>query len=327
MSDGDAKPKFKYYHYDPSKAANLSFVILFAIVSVGHLFLIVRKKTWYFIPFLVGCLFEAIGYVGRVIATGQTPNWTLGPFIMQSLLILLAPALMAASVYMMLGRLVRLLDAHQHSIVRTTWLTKIFVAGDVLSFLTQGAGGGILSNADTKKQSDLGSNVLLAGLAIQVLFFGLFIITTVIFHIRITKEPTARSFSVAAPWRQFILALYAVSFLILVRSVFRTVEYASGQDSVLLGSEIYLLILDGALMLICAVILLVYHPSRALAGYKDDVTLESLDSRGPSRGGILPMTSPGSPGKHQQVPNQPGMTGYQSSGRPSMTGYQGGYAN
>ena len=59
---------------------------------------------------------------------------------MQSLLILLAPALFAASIYMVLGRLIIHAGAQHRSIIRITWLTKIFVGGDVLSFLLQSAG-------------------------------------------------------------------------------------------------------------------------------------------------------------------------------------------
>lgn len=70
----------------------------------------------------------------------QTPNWTDGPYIVQSLLLLLAPALFAASIYMVLGRIVLLTDAERHSLIRAKWLTKLFVLGDVLSFLTQSSG-------------------------------------------------------------------------------------------------------------------------------------------------------------------------------------------
>jgi hypothetical protein len=59
---------------------------------------------------------------------------------MQTLLLLLAPTLFAASMYMILGRLIRLLDAEAHSMIRTTRLTKIFVGGDILSFLVQSGG-------------------------------------------------------------------------------------------------------------------------------------------------------------------------------------------
>jgi hypothetical protein len=74
------------------------------------------------------------------VACNQTPNWTLGPYIIQAVLTLVAPALFAASIYMELGRLVVVLRAEKHSLIRVQWMTKIFVAGDVLSFLMQSAG-------------------------------------------------------------------------------------------------------------------------------------------------------------------------------------------
>jgi len=83
---------------------------------------------------------EWIGYIGRVLGSRQSPNWTLGPYIMQTLLLLVAPALFAASIYMALGRIILLVDGEDRSIIKKRWLTKIFVAGDVLSFVLQGAG-------------------------------------------------------------------------------------------------------------------------------------------------------------------------------------------
>lgn len=64
----------------------------------------------------------------------------LGPYIMQSLLLLVAPALFAGSIYMVLGRLMRYVNAEHYSIVRVKWVTKLFVCGDILSFGIQGAG-------------------------------------------------------------------------------------------------------------------------------------------------------------------------------------------
>jgi hypothetical protein len=115
----------------------------------------------------------------------------------------------------------------------------------------------------------MGESVILGGLGIQILFFGFFIVTTVTFHRRINKNPTARSYSVTGAWRQHILALYVSSALIMVRSVFRMIEFGMGNDSVLMGNEGYLLGLDGALMLLVAAIFLWSHPSRALRGYKE----------------------------------------------------------
>jgi hypothetical protein len=204
---------------------------------------------------------------------------------------------------MILARLIRLLGAEEYALIRTTWMTKIFVTGDVISFLAQGAGeskspniptvnchcsvcsrtdrrkgGGLLAKAKTHNDQKMGESVILGGLGIQILFFGFFIATTVTFHRRINKNPTARSYSVTGPWRQHILALYVSSALIMIRSVFRMIEFGMGNDSVLMGNEGYLLGLDGALMLIVAMAFLWSHPSRALRGYKETEVLTSMES-------------------------------------------------
>jgi hypothetical protein len=74
------------------------------------------------------------------MSSKESPNWTLGPYIIQTLFLLLAPALLAASIYMLLGRIILVLRAESHAIMKKKWLTKVFVTGDVLSFLLQGAG-------------------------------------------------------------------------------------------------------------------------------------------------------------------------------------------
>jgi hypothetical protein len=83
---------------------------------------------------------ETIGYVGRAMSSSESPNWTLGPYLIQTMLLLLAPALLAASVYMLLGRIILVLRAESHAMLKKKWLTKVFVTGDVLSFLLQGTG-------------------------------------------------------------------------------------------------------------------------------------------------------------------------------------------
>jgi hypothetical protein len=59
---------------------------------------------------------------------------------MQSLLILLAPALFAASIYMVLARIINLVDGEALSVIKVKFVTKVFVLGDVLSFLVQSTG-------------------------------------------------------------------------------------------------------------------------------------------------------------------------------------------
>ncbi|OBT58127.1 hypothetical protein VE04_01650 [Pseudogymnoascus sp. 24MN13] len=290
MRESRAVGEFKLYHYSPSKAAAIVMIVLFAISTLFHTYQLFRKRTWYFIPFVIGGIFETIGYVGRALSANETPNWSLVPYVMQSLLILLAPTLFAASIYMVLGRIIRLVDGENHSLIRVSRLTKIFVGGDVLSFLAQSGGAGILSNAKTTSSVNLGQNVITAGLGIQVLFFGLFVVVAMVFHLRIQKSPTTRSSSATIPWERHLIVLYTACLLILVRSVFRIIEYVMGQDGVLLSHEIYVYIFDATLMFLAMIVFNVCHPGAIIT--KDTMgSIGDVDVYGDNFEELQPVTT------------------------------------
>ena len=112
----------------------------------------------------------------------------------------------------------------------------------------------------TEKAIDLGQNIIVGGLVVQILFFGFFLVVAAVFHLRISKNPTAESRDV--PWKRHINTLYAASILILIRSIFRVVEYQQGNDGYLLGHEVLLYIFDAMLMLGVMVLLSIVHPSQ-----------------------------------------------------------------
>lgn len=293
-SDSSSDEGFKLYLYSPSLAAAIIFAVLFTATIVRHCQILFRERTWSFVPFVLGCTcedlrssswsesdpgtVEAIGYGARAYSATQTPDWELMPYIMQSIFILLGPALFAASIYMVLGRLIVFLEAQHHSPVRVKWLTKLFLLGDVLSFFGQGGGtwngvvvivvpntslgGGLLASASDKSTQDLGNVIIIGGLAIQVIFFSGFMVVTTMFHARIASRPTLKSKSSQAPWRGLIWVLYLASLLILVRSVFRMVEYAQGHDGALISKEVYVYLLDALLMFTVAAIFTLRHPSQ-----------------------------------------------------------------
>ncbi|KAH0339787.1 putative C6 transcription factor, partial [Aureobasidium melanogenum] len=150
---------FSYYEYLPSKAAAVVACLIFIIITLLHSWQLFRTRTWFFIPFVIGGLFEVIGYAARAKSASQHPDYTLMPYILQSLFLLLAPTLFAASIYMELGRILDLTEGESRSLIRRKLLTKIFVTGDVLSFLAQSAGGGMLAQG-----SSSGNKIIIGGL-------------------------------------------------------------------------------------------------------------------------------------------------------------------
>ncbi|KUJ11459.1 RTA1-domain-containing protein [Mollisia scopiformis] len=259
MSDSDST--YEAYRYNPSLGAAVAFVVLFTSTTTFHLYQMIRTRTWYFIPFVVGGAFEFIGYIGRAISSQQSPNWTIGPYLVQTLFLLLAPALFSASVYIQLGRIILLVDGEDHSIIKKRWLTKIFVTGDVLSFLTQAIGGSIMASG-TLSAMHTGAHIIVGGLFIQVVFFGLFMVVAFVFDFKLHKYPTPDP---AIPSQKHLKTLYIASILIMIRSLFRVVEYIEGNNGYLLRHEYYLYISDAVLMLGVMVLFNVIHPSEVHA--------------------------------------------------------------
>lgn len=148
---------------------------------------------------------------------------------------------------MILGRLIRAVGAEHHSLIPVRWVTRIFVTGDVISFSLQAGGGGVQA-AGTLEMFDIGEKIILAGLWAQIVIFGFFVVTSVLFHSRLVRSPTFLSERGDVAWRRHFAMLYAASGLILVRSIFRVVEYIQGNSGYLISHEIFLYVFDTILM-------------------------------------------------------------------------------
>ena len=46
--------KYILYHYSPSFAAAAVFIVLFIATTTAHTYQLLRRRTWYFIPFVIG---------------------------------------------------------------------------------------------------------------------------------------------------------------------------------------------------------------------------------------------------------------------------------
>jgi RTA1 like protein len=120
----------------------------------------------------------------------------------------------------------------------------------------------------TVSSVELGEKLIKIGLAIQLVFFGFFVVVASIFHFRARKAGYgARNSSNgngARGWESLLWSLYIVSALILVRSVFRLVEYGGGSQGYLISHEAFLYIFDACLMCIVPVVMALIHPSEVL---------------------------------------------------------------
>lgn len=199
-----------------------------------------------------------IGYIGRALAYDQTG--VLGPFVIQSTSILIGPVLLAATIYMLLGRVVMRTDGEKYIPIPAHLLTLVFVMFDYVSFSLQGAGAGMMVSA---KLANIGNALVLVGLATQVVGFAIFILIGGLFFARVRAAPTpaARNHD---KWVSTVRVLFVVSGLILVRNVFRVIEYAMGSSGYLLRHEWTLYVFDTQLMFLAMVVFAWHHPGRVI---------------------------------------------------------------
>ncbi|EUC30069.1 hypothetical protein COCVIDRAFT_102317 [Bipolaris victoriae FI3] len=249
---------FDLFPYNPSIGAGYAYMVMFGIMAIAHIVLMSIYRSWYFIPFILGCIGEAAGYYGRAWAHDNIRNGT--PYLIQMMLILGSAPLLAATVYMTLGRLARNLDANDYCLIRSTWISKIYIVIDIASFGCQMAGSA--AQASGPEGALQGIKIVKIGLSIQLVAFGLFLVMVVVLHTRLRGSPSSVSERPRVSWEKHFYALYVVSVLIVVRSLFRLIEFAQGPDGHILKTEWMMYVFDASLLLASTVCYAVIHPGR-----------------------------------------------------------------
>lgn len=65
--------RFVLYRYNPSLEAAIVFCVAFALTTLLHIFQIIKKRTWYFIPLAVGGACKSPSYPTMFTAACAKP--------------------------------------------------------------------------------------------------------------------------------------------------------------------------------------------------------------------------------------------------------------
>ncbi|KAI4728738.1 hypothetical protein E4T49_03520 [Aureobasidium sp. EXF-10728] len=251
-----------YYAYTPSVTAGWAFVGLFGVSTVLHLGFMFRGKSVFFIPLIIGGIMETFGYYGRAWAGSDPHNF--GAWALQAFLIICAPPMISATVYMSLGRTIRALEARENALMSPRATTPLFVIGDLIAFISQLAGVGLQAARSASANAN-GKKIVLAGLIFQLILFLFFITNIIVFDKRNSKNPSRLSMHPQIPrWKRRVWTLYLVSGCILLRNFVRVVEYAQGGNGQITTHEVFVYVFDAALMWLAMTAFLVVHPGRLL---------------------------------------------------------------
>lgn len=288
----------------PSKVPVIIFAILFTMFTFVHIGNMIKHRGWFFIPFILGGLMMSAGYHSKHFSLNDRTSFIKAAIA--EIGILVAPALNAASLYMMLGRLILLRPQKPKlSIIGRRWITAIFVIADILSFFIQAIGiSSIVAQNDVKegKKPDEnakknGMRIVVVGACVQVVALLLFILSTLIFHQREKKHYGNHRSSIIDPkqdhgmsktklflvkngkgadWHVLLTVMYVCSALILVRSVFRAIEFLPSMGDKLMESTWALYVLDSLPMWFVMVIFAFVYPPAVLNAAREKLESEKL---------------------------------------------------
>ncbi|KAH7145404.1 RTA1 like protein-domain-containing protein [Dactylonectria estremocensis] len=263
--------------------ACIFFVVAHSLALIPQLVFGIRARSWSFSSWLAGgILFELLGYAGRIIMSSNP--WVYGAFVLQLVMLILGPTLVAASISVTFKHIV-LWYGPEHSMFKPWLYPWIFVGTDLFSILIQSVGGIVSARAiggQVRNQDllDVGSALLVAGTTFQmanmIVCGGLMVIYIwrrrhgVRNDAEISAGVTPNATSCADSERTikpsdkktktFVRAISVAYVLIIIRCIYRVPEQQMGWGNDLMQNEATFLTLDGAMMLISIWILTIFHP-------------------------------------------------------------------
>ncbi|KAL7945470.1 RTA1 domain-containing protein [Trichoderma barbatum] len=245
------------YGYTPSFSFAVFAAIWFTLMLLLHLPQTIRYKSWWFIPFSIGLLFEIIGYIARCLSAKKDP-YNLNYFIINYFFIVVAPVFLAAGIYTILSALISRLGS-KYSFLSPKVIMWFFVLSDAISTITQVIGAALIGTQESKhKDPTFANNILLGGLAYQVFSIGIFIIVAGSFLMRARHAVKERGLSA------FVLIFTSATILVYLRTVFRLAETAQGLNGSIQSNEIYFACLEFAPVAAAVLLFAGWHPGRCL---------------------------------------------------------------
>lgn len=192
--------------------------------------------------------------------------WSSNGFEIQICCLIIAPAFIAAGVYLTLKHITLEIGAN-FSRIRPKSYTWTFCLADLFSLVLQGAGGGIAATANHgSNMQNVGNDLMMSGIVWQVvtlLIFGAMVgdyASRVRAH-RSQLEPSAVKLMNTTRFKLFTGGLVLAYLTIFTRCVFRIGEMARGWGSPLMQDQTDFVVLDGVMITIATLCLTAFHPA------------------------------------------------------------------
>ncbi|KAL4785897.1 RTA1 like protein-domain-containing protein [Aspergillus varians] len=278
-----AEPE-SFYNYGPSLGAAAVFAAFYTLAFIGTVVQWLRFRPVVWLVMVIASAMEAVGYISRSISTQNTSARTA--FVLQFALLVLAPVLMAGALYVLFGRIIfQVVPKEQRTFkicwVPPRWVTPIFVGFDIVALMLQLIGALMITSGKHTTQADIdnfnrGRDLALIGVIVQIAAFGIFTVAAIRFNftskmfVGVASQPLydQDSFSMAvqdkpkkSDWHHLLRAVNVSTVMILIRSIYRLVEFTEGQYGYINTHEWPFYIFDAVPIFPCVALFVWWHPS------------------------------------------------------------------
>lgn len=281
------------YRADLNMGGNVFYAVIFCLVMLFHFIYGGMRHYWYYMCMLgIGSGLDFGGYIARCVSA--TDETLVNPFLVQIILLTIAPAFIMAGIYYMLGRQLVFIGPG-FSWLKPRWFSYIYISCDIISLVIQAAGGGTAAVAlENNKDTDTGTHIMVAGIAFQVFTMSTFFIVGGNFVMRCwfralpnvkfsignflalaLNTPRARELYAqlephydpqyievrSRPLFPFCFsAIFVGTVLIYIRCIYRLVELAEGWTGYVIRHEAFLFTLDALMCFLTCALFIVFHP-------------------------------------------------------------------
>jgi RTA1 like protein len=236
------------YGYYPNLAANVFFSSFFGLFMIINLVFGTRYRSWTFlVAMFLACTTECLGYVGRILLH-DNPFSNAG-FEIQICCLTLAPAFIAAAIYLTLKHIV-ICFGEKHSYLKPKYYTWLFICCDLFALVLQGAGGGIAATSiHNQSLQQVGNNLMMAGIVIQVVTLLAFAAMAALYYFRLSRSSTPLSSAAervkgSIGFKLFLGGFILALLTVFTRCVYRIAEMAGGWANPIMQSEREFIVLD-----------------------------------------------------------------------------------
>lgn len=256
------------YNYVPTKWVCVAFVVLYCISTAIHTGQALKYKLWWMIPTVTFAgVLEIFGWSARLWSS-QSPE-LLRPFEMQLVGTVIAPTLLLAANFIILGGLIDQLGP-QFSRLHPNMYTIVFCSFDVVCLIVQAVGGGMAAQAvNENKNPTLGGHIMLGGIVAQL--FVILVYSSLAaefllrrkfnapFHHQIIKFGKGQRL-MNKKMQRMVSGMSFCTICIFIRSIYRTVELAGGWSGSVISTEAYFNWFDGGCVTAAIYTLNAVHP-------------------------------------------------------------------